>query len=452
MLHDPVLPTLLRLAAPNMVMMAAQAVANFLESYYVGLLGVDELAGVALVFPLIMLMQMLSAGAIGGGISSAISRAMGAGRNEHAEAIALHAVVIALVGGGLSTAALLFGGRLLYATMGGHGRALVAALAYSNIVFAGAGFLWLLNALASILRGTGNMALPAAVATAGVPILVVVSPMLIFGFGPVPALGIAGAALSLVVYYVVGSAVLLTVLVRGRGGLRLSLRHRLRRGLAAEILGVGGPAAINSSMTNICVGLATSLVGTLGVHTLAGFGLGIRLEYLLIPLVFGFGAGMVPMIGMNLGAGNAGRAREVAWTGAFVAAAITEVLGVAAAVFAHPWIGLFTNDPEAIAAGAAYLRLAAPAYGLIGLGLALQFASQGSRRMRWSVIGGVSRALVIGIGGGGALWLFGPGITTTSLAVIASLVAYAAFNALPWLAPVAGRTAVSPVMAAERTG
>jgi hypothetical protein len=158
MLNGPLLATLLTLAVPNLVVMLAQAAANFMESYYVGLLGVDALAGAALVFPLVMLMQMMSSGGMGGGISSAIARALGAGRRDDAEALALHAIIVALALGLLSSLAVIFGGPLLYNVMGGRGPALDAALAYSNAVFGGAVFLWLLNALASILRGTGNMA------------------------------------------------------------------------------------------------------------------------------------------------------------------------------------------------------------------------------------------------------------------------------------------------------
>ncbi|MEP7059069.1 MAG: MATE family efflux transporter [Caldimonas sp.] len=433
MLEAPALATLCTLALPNMVMMSAQALANFLESYFVGLLGVAELAGVALVYPLVMLMQMLSAGAIGGGISSAIARALGAGRHDEAEAVAQHAVVIAFGAGALSTAALLVGGRAIYAAMGGRDLALSAALAYSDVVFIGVVFLWLLNALASVLRGTGNMALPAAVATAGVPILLLVAPVLIFGFGPIPALGIRGAALALVVYYVAGSALLLAALLRGRAGLRLTWAGPLQRKVFRNILGVGGPAAINSTMTNVAIAVATAFVGGLGIHVLAGFGLGIRLEYLMIPIVFGIGAAMIPMIGMNVGAGNLRRARTVAWTGACAAAAVTGVLGIAASLFAEPWIGLFTSDAAAIAGGAAYLRIAAPAYALIGLGLGFSFASQGARRMRWSVVASVGRAAAIAAIAALGARMFGPGIGIVAIAMVAALIVYAACNAMPWI-------------------
>ena len=448
MLEAPVLPTLCRLALPNMLMMSSQAIANFLESYFVGLLGVAELAGVALVYPLIMLMQMLSAGAIGGGISSAVARAIGAGRRDEAEAVALHAVVIALIAGTTSTALLWLAGPALYRAMGGAGAGLEAALAYSNVVFGGMIFLWLLNALASVLRGTGNMALPAGVVTAGVPILLIVSPLLIFGLGPLPALGIRGAAVALVVYYVAGSAVLLGALRRGRAGVRLSGAHPIRAARFRVILGVGGPAAVNSTMTNVAVAIATAFVGGLGVHVLAGFGLGIRLEYLLTPVVFGVGAAMIPMIGMNMGAGNLRRAREIAWTGALAAAAITGAIGIAAALFARAWIGLFTDDAAAIAGGAAYLRIAAPAYALIGLGLAFSFASQGARRMRWSVIASVGRVVVIAAVAALGLQLGGSGVTVVAIAMIAALVVYAVCNTMPWLSATDWRSTGRPSLGA----
>src|SRR6202167_2948755 len=118
LIEGPIAPTLIRLAAPNMLVMLAQSSVGLVETYFVGKLGTDALAGVALVFPLLMLMQMMSAGAMGGGISSAIARALGAGRRDDANALALHAMVIALVFGLAFTIALLAGGPSLYTAMG----------------------------------------------------------------------------------------------------------------------------------------------------------------------------------------------------------------------------------------------------------------------------------------------------------------------------------------------
>ena len=241
----------------------------------------------------------------------------------------LHAVLIACVMGVLFTAGALWGGPLLYRAMGGTGEALAAALAYSHIVFAGAISFWLLNTLASVVRGTGNMLLPAAVVVGGGALTLCLSPALIFGWGPLPPLGIAGAGVALVIYYTLGSIVLLAYLRSGRSLVRLTLSEiRWQRALFWEILRVGLPGSLNTVFTNLNVVLLTSLVGPFGTFALAGYGIGARLEYLQIPLVFGFGSALVTMVGTNIGAGRQARARRVAWVGAGLAAAVTGSIGL----------------------------------------------------------------------------------------------------------------------------
>ena len=179
--------------------MLAQASTGLIETWWVSRLGLDALAGMALVFPLLMMMQMLSAGAMGGGISSAIARALGGGRRDDADALVLHALVVNLALGTAFAVPMLVFGPALYRVLGGNGSALAAALVYSNIVFAGVPLIWLMNGLASAIRGTGNMLVPSLTICAGVVLLVPLSPVLIFGIGPFPALGIAGAGIAVIV-------------------------------------------------------------------------------------------------------------------------------------------------------------------------------------------------------------------------------------------------------------
>jgi Na+-driven multidrug efflux pump len=183
LIEGPIAATLVRLAAPNVLVMLAQASVGLIEIYFIGKLGTDALAGVALVFPVVMLMQMMSAGAMGGGISSAIARALGGGRRADADALVFHALVIALAFGLAFSVALLAGGPALYAAMGGNGASLAVATSYSNVIFAGAILVWLFNSLANVIRGTGNMAFPAVVTVSGVGVLIPLSPCLIFGRG-----------------------------------------------------------------------------------------------------------------------------------------------------------------------------------------------------------------------------------------------------------------------------
>jgi len=401
LLHGAIVPTLLRLAWPNMLVMLAQASTGLIETWFVSRLGTDALAGMALVFPGFMMMQMLSGGAMGGGINSAIARALGSRRRDDADALVLHAVVINLALGLTFSALVLAFGPALYRSMGGEGGSLAAALLYSNIVFAGTPLVWLMNALASTIRGTGNMFVPSLAVCLGVALLLPLSPSLIFGLGPFPALGIAGGAVAVLVSTCFTTAILAWYLLSGRSLLRARL-VRLRRALFADILRVGAVASVNTLQTTLTVALTTGLVGAAGgPDAVAGYGTGARLEYLLVPLVFGLGAPLVALVGTNIGAGQRQRALQVALVGGAVAFGITEAVGLTAAMFPHAWLDLFGHDPRMVATGTAYLRSVGPTYGFFGLGLALYFASQGAGRLLWPLVAGLVR-MAIAIGGG---WL-----------------------------------------------
>lgn len=401
LLEAPIVPTLLRLAVPNIMVMVAQALVGLIETYFVGKLGNDALAGMALVFPIVMLMQMTSAGAMGGGIASAIARALGARRRDDANALVGHAIVVA-VGFGLAfMLALLLGGRWLFQLMGGSGAALDAALVYSNWVFAGAVLVWLFNSLSALIRGTGNMAVPANVTVGGVVLLVPLSPLLIFGWGPIPGMGIAGGAAALLLYYLCGTLVLLAYLRADRSLLKLSMASfgQLRWPLFSDILRIGLVGAVSTVATNLCIGITTALAGHFGTGAIAGYGTASRLEYLLVPLVFGLGAPLVAMVGTCIGAGQRERALRATWIGAAMAFSLTEMIGIAAALFPRQWLSLFGNDPAMLDVGSHYLRAVGPLYGFFGIGLVLYFASQGAGRLFWPVMGNLVRLVVAGLGG-----------------------------------------------------
>jgi MATE family, multidrug efflux pump len=429
LIEGPIAATLIRLAAPNMLVMLAQTSVGLVETYFVGKLGTDPLAGVALVFSLLMLMQMMSAGAMGGGISSAIARALGGGRRADADALALHAVAIALVFGLTFTVALLFGGRWLYSAMGGSGASLDAALTYSAVVFAGAILVWLFNSLANVIRGTGNMAVPALVTVIGVVVLIPLSPCLIFGFGPLPRLGVAGGAVAVLIYYAVGSVALAAYLRSGRSIVRLSFAGiRFRLSLFYDILRVGAVAALITVQTNLTIAIATGFVGAFGPAAIAGYGTGARLEYLLIPLVFGLGGPLVAMVGTNIGAKRPDRALRVAWIGAAIAAALCELIGLCAATAPHAWLSLFDTAPAMIDAGTRYLRVVGPAFGLFGLGMALYFASQGAGRLLWPLLANMARLIIAALGGYLALRFTG-NLTDVFIALSVALATFGLINA-----------------------
>ena len=429
LLEAPIARTLLKLGAPNVLVMLSQAAVGLIETYFVGKLGTDALAGMALVFPLVMFMQMTSNGAMGGGIASAIARALGGGRRDDARALVQHAVVIALGFGVVFTVAMLGGGRWIYSLMGGRGGALEAALVYSNWVFAGAALIWFFNALSALIRGTGNMMLQAVVMVGGALLLVPLSALLIFGWGPVPGYGIVGGALALLAYYALGSLILVLYLRSDGSLLRLTWsRRKFRKPLFWDILRVGLVGIFSTAATNLAIGFATAMVGRFGTAAIAGYGTASRLEYLLVPLVFGLGAPLVAMVGTCIGAGQRERALKATWIGAAMSFAMAECVGLWAALFPNVWLGFFGADPAIVETGAHYLRIVGPSYGFFGLGIVLYFASQGAGKLLWPVIGNIAR-LAVALGGGWLAIRYFNSLTGVFAAQAIALVIYGSLNA-----------------------
>jgi putative MATE family efflux protein len=425
LLEGPVLTTLLRLAAPTVALMLVQGVVAAGEAAFVGRLGSHALAGVSLSFPMVMLMTTLSAGAYGGGVASGVARALGAGRADDAARLAGTALTLSAVLGLATTAVLLLLGRTIYAALGATGAALEAAVLYSGILFLGAVPFWLFNAAASILRGGGNAAYPATAGAVGGVLTLAVSPLVIFGAGPLSGFGIAGAAGTVVVYNVVMAAVLLRAAWGARSSARptvLSLVPRWR--YAAEILRVSGPSAASTLLTNLTFVLLTGLVAPFGTAAIAGYGAGGRLEYLLIPMVFGVGSALVPLVAASDGAGDFARVRQLTRAGAALGAGSCGLVGAVAALCPGAWMGLFTSDPVVSTVGASYLVRVGPAYTFLGLGLALYFAAQGRGRTTQPLLATLTRLLVAGVLGFVALGVFDWGLNALFILMAGGLVLY----------------------------
>ena len=431
MLQGPLLPTLLRLAAPNVVGLFAMTLLIGYDGYILGRLGADALAGIALVFPLSMLMLQMSAGGIGGAATAAVARALGAGRHEDAGRLAQQALFIGWALAALFMGVLLGFGPGVYGAMGGRGAALDAALAYSNVLFCGALLIWSNNVLSAVVRGAGDMLLPALTLLASALVHLLLCPLLVFGWGPVPGLGVAGAAASTLCVNALSAAALAAYLLRRDGAVRLHPSPwRLRIPLLSDILRVGLPASLNPVLSNASIAVATALVGSFGTAALAGYGIAARLEYILVPIAFGFGTALTAMVASNMGAGQTARALQVTWTGATLVTAVTGAIGITAAIAPAWWMNLYTSDPAVRAFGSAYLNIVGGCYGLFGLGLSLFFASQGAGRMVWPLVGSAGRLLIVALGGWVGVHVLGMPASGFFVVVAASLVAYAAIIAV----------------------
>jgi len=366
---------------------------------------------------------------MGGGISSAVARALGAGDAHQARLLVVHGIAIALGMGLLFTALLLVLGRGIYALLGARGAVIGYALAYSDVLFCGAVLVWLANAFASVLRGSGNTLVPALAFIGAAFLHVPLAAGLVFGLGPLPRLGIAGAGVAYLV--AAGCAAVATGIYIWRGPLRPARSElRFEARLFREILRVGAISSVNALQTVLTAVILTGLVGRYGTAALAGYGVGIRLELLQIPLVFAIGQALVVLVGTHIGANRPQRAKRIAWIGAGLASAVSATIGIGAALFPAAWITLFSQDPAVLETGSQYLRIAGPFYPLFGINVALYFASQGRGRVGWPVFAGTLRLVIVVAGGTAAVALGAPlwtlfALLALGIAVMGSVTAWA---------------------------
>ena len=400
LLTAPILPTLLRLSAPNVLAMVMTVLVGIAETYYVGRLGTAPLAAMALVFPFAMLTQMMSAGAMGGGVSAAISRALGASDLPRAQTLLQHALLIGVGCGLIYSAIFVVWGPRLYQLLGGRAAVLEEAVAYAQVLFSGALWVWLINTLASVLRGTGNMRTPSIALMVTSALQIILGGVLCLGAGPVPAMGMVGVAWGHIIATAAGVAYFLWYLITGQGRLTIKLQaFKMQRRVFADILKVGAMACLSPVQSVLAILIFTGLLAQLGTEALAGYGIGQRLEFLLIPIAFGIGVASVPMVGMAVGAGKVDRARRVAWVAGGVSAFNLALIGGVVTLAPDLWARLFTQDEVVLGFARQYLVTAGPAFPFFGLGLTLYFASQGAGQVIGPVLAGTVRlVLVAGVG------------------------------------------------------
>ena len=434
LLTAPIGSSLLKLAGPTTAVMVAQTFVAIAETFIFGRLGTEALAGFALVFPLMMMMTMMAAGGMGGGVAAAMARTLGAGRRDDARALVLHALILGAVLAMLFTLLAWTVAPALYRLLGGEGRALDHALTYSHVLFSGAIVIWANFFLSALLRGGGDAATPGRYMLLSSIAQVPLSYVLALGIGDWPGLGMAGPAISSLLTSAVSALLQARALwggklgfVPGLGGLALQGR------LFWDILKVGLIASFSAFTANLTAMLMTGLVGRFGVTALAGYGIGVRLEFMLVPLAFGIGSGLTTIVGVAAGANDWRRAVRAAWIGSLVAGLGIGVFGWVVAIVPEGWARLFTNDPEVIAATVAYITRVAPFYCLFGVGMTLSFASQGANRMKAPFLAGLTRLFVAALGGWVAVEILGWGLAGIFTAVAVGMICFATLIAGPLL-------------------
>ncbi|HEX9361891.1 MAG TPA: MATE family efflux transporter, partial [Bradyrhizobium sp.] len=256
LVDGPILRTLLWLAWPNVIALSAGTCVVIAETSYIGRLGVESLAAMALVFPFVILTMTMSGGAMGGGVASAVARALGAGDVDRASTLAAHALLIGVCFG-------LTGGAVVP---------------------------WLMNSMAGILRGTGNMKLPSLMMLTSAACQIVLGGALGLGLGPIPQFGMRGVAAGSLIAYLISIAVMGWYLFSGRARVIPRIRGlHIQSAMFVDILKVGAVSCFSPLQSVLSISIFTHMLAGFGTQILAGYGIGARLEFMLTSVAFAVG-------------------------------------------------------------------------------------------------------------------------------------------------------------------
>ena len=410
-LNDPIFPLLVKMSAPNTVAFFIQSIVVLAEVWLISKLGTISLAAVTLAYPAVMLTQQMAWGSLGGAVTSSISRSMGAGDKPRAERLLWHSIFLACGGAFIFIMIFFIFGEQLLMLLGGKGVLLEKSLTYSMIFLSGGIVVWLSGTLTAALRGIGDMRFPAMLTLASAALQTILSAGLILGLFGFPRLELVGAALSIVITGLFTALVLIIKLSCFTNSIQLKFsRITLEKELFKDIFSVALPASLSPIFTVGTILILTGLIGQFGSSALAGYGIGSRVEFLMIPIVFGIGTAMTAMVGTNIGAKNITRAEKIGFTGAISAGLLSAVIGVTLALTPNLWINFFTSDQSTFLVTKQYIEILGFFYIFQGFGLSLFFASQGADAMKWPIIATILRCVITAIGALLAVYYFSSGL------------------------------------------
>jgi len=404
---SPILKTLFLLAAPIVLGMAMQTGFNLIDTFFIGMLGSAQLAAIGVTFPVVFIFIAIAAG-LSVGSTALISQAIGAGNKRRASNTAEHSLVIAaLVGVAIAVLGVLFSPPL-FSYMGVKGDVLAMTIQYANLIFFGFVFLFIGFISQGIIQAGGDTVTPARNLFIAIVINIVLDPVLIFGLGPFPALGIVGAGIATVFGRVVGALLNIWHVFTGRAAVKIDPKcFSPDASIFLSIIRIGFPSSLSHSINSIGMIILMGLVGTFGTAAIAAFGVGMRLESLAILPVIGMLSALIPFIGQNLGAGKIDRAERATSLASY--AVIVFMLFFSALWFFFPDIiySPFTSDPQVLQTGTGYLRIISFGYVFMGLNFILGAAFQAAGRTglqlfvnatRWFMVIGVAYILIANLG------------------------------------------------------
>lgn len=376
--EGPILRSVLILGVPMVVGSLLQNFSSVADIFFVGKLGPEAIVAVSIGGIVIDVLWTFISGT-NMGFRALISRAIGRGRPDEASLVAHQGLLLALF---ISVPVAVFGGifaKSITIWLGAEPSVVPIATSYFRIIILNASLYLLAHAASAILHAAGEVRIPTQAMLMVTLLTLTVEPVLIFGWGPVPSLGVHGAAIGLVLCYVVASIYLLGVLFHGHSGIKISLRSmRVDTKLLGKILKIGIPRSFQRSFRALAAIGMLKIVAGYGTHTLAAYGVAMRIFILVLSPGWGLAGVTSTLVGQNLGAQKPQRAVRSAWTALIVYGSIMSLFTVLFLFFGDYIFGLFNRDPEVIRQGKRLLQITSPFFIFLAAAMILGSALGGA--------------------------------------------------------------------------
>jgi putative MATE family efflux protein len=373
----PILPKIVSLAGPLMIIAILQTTQSLIDMFWVGRLGASSIAAVAMSGTIIMVLFTIIMG-ISTGTLALVARYVGAKDREKANAVATQSIYLAITMSSLMVAIGLMFTQRLFLLLGASQEVLEAGVGYLKILLMGGITMFLLFLGNSILRGAGDTVTPMKLMVLANLINIVLDPIFIFGLG-VPRMNTSGAAVATVISQAVSALLILWILSNGRYIVHIRINElKIRWEIIKAILKIGLPSSLQMFFRSLMGIVLMGIVATFGTLAVAAYGVGMRLQMVVLMPAFALGGSAATLVGQNLGASLPVRAKRCAWAATIFDLIIMAIIAIVFFLFASQIIGLFNKNPRVISLGVQYLRITTPFYIFVAFGIVLNRALAGA--------------------------------------------------------------------------
>ncbi|MBU2100435.1 MATE family efflux transporter [Candidatus Micrarchaeota archaeon] len=373
-----ILRNLIFLALPIMFGMLLQTAFNVIDTIFIGMLGANALAAVSITFPVVFIFIAFASG-LGIGSTTLVAQAIGRKDLKKADNVAEHSLLLAVVTGIIIAVLGIIFGKYVFVFMGATPEILKLTLAYSDTIFVGFIFLFIGFISQGILQAEGNSKTPMINMIISVIINIILDPIMIFGLFGFPALGIFGGALATVIARSIGAGLNIYYILKGKGIIKIKPRDfSFNTKIFKDIVFLGAPASAGQLTISIGLTMVMSFVGVFGVHAIAAYGVGTRLDSLAILPILGLTSASIAIVGQNIGAKKIERAKKTIFYSTAISSVLMAFVAVIFILFPKPFFDLFSSNEEVLSIGIAYLSISAFAYPFRGILMSIAAGFQGA--------------------------------------------------------------------------